>query len=199
VLELKKRQRGWIGSTEAVVLMTCVLCAAVICCAAFGAKAMGEWSDVAAAIGSLNQSYSLTGVQSGHPLDPVHPTPVAAWAGSSYTDLVDYCDTGGCGIQVCVTPTREDPPGGPVACPDISQLTADCLPGGNLSAQVLFVDSSHSGGTVTITVDGAPHILTIVGNQATFFQSGAAGGSHTILVTDPSGCGLQQDPFCPEQ
>jgi hypothetical protein len=102
-----KKQGGWIVSTELVVLMTCCLCAAVICCAAFGAKAVGEWSDVGAAIGSLNQSFSLTGVQVGHPLDPVHPTPIAVWAGSSFVDTVDFCDVGGCGVQVCIPPTPE--------------------------------------------------------------------------------------------
>ena len=42
-----------------------------------------------------------------HVGDPVHPTPVAVWAGSSFVDTVDYCDVGGCGVQVCIPPTPE--------------------------------------------------------------------------------------------
>lgn len=202
LLKHDKQQGGWIGSTELIVLMTCALCAVVICCAAFGSKAMGEWSDAGAAIGSLNQSYSLTGLEVGHPIDPVHPTPVALWSGSSYVDTVDYCDVGGCGIQVCVAPAPESkPPVPPISCREIEKLKANCLPGGNLTAQVVLVDTSHSGETVTITLDGTPHVLTIVDDEANFFQAGTPGGPHKINLADPSGC-VDVDPqfvFCPQQ
>jgi len=108
----KKKQGGWIVSTELIVLMTCCMCAVIIACASFGAKLVGEWGDIGSAVGSLNQSYSTSGMAVYHANDPVHNAnnPVARWAGSTYTDFQDFCDTGNtCGVVMCIPPTPEPP------------------------------------------------------------------------------------------
>lgn len=104
------RQSGWLVTTEAIFLMTCCLCAVVVVGVVLGAKLMGESADIASAIGSLNQSYAISGLQVGHPTSLVHPTPLANWTGSSFLDEQDFCDTGDdCGLQLCVPPVAPDP------------------------------------------------------------------------------------------
>jgi len=105
----KKRQGGFVVGTELIFLLSCVLCVAVIAWGSFGAKVVAEWGDIGAAVGSLNQSYTLTGMQVFHPNHHAN-TPVASWSGSSYTDSQDFCDQGcNCGIEICVPPTAEVP------------------------------------------------------------------------------------------
>ena len=63
------RQSGFVLSLELVVLGTLVLCAVVIGGSSFGAKLIGEFSDLGTSVGTLNQSYTMTGMAVGHPGD----------------------------------------------------------------------------------------------------------------------------------
>ncbi len=103
----KKQQGGFVVGTELIFLLTCIMCVAVIAWGSFGVKFVAEAGDIGAAIGSLNQSFTLTGMQVFH-ANHHGNTPVASWAGSSYTDYADFCDQGcACGIEICVAPVNE--------------------------------------------------------------------------------------------
>jgi hypothetical protein len=103
-----KKQGGFIVSLELVFIATCILCVVIIAWASLGSKLVAEFGDLGAAVGSLNQSYTITGMAVGHPNDPNHPTDVATWAGSTYHDDVDFCDEGGtCGVRFCIPPRAE--------------------------------------------------------------------------------------------
>ncbi len=108
----KKEQGGFVVGTELIFLLSCVLCVAVIAWGSFGAKVVGEWADLGGAIGSLNQSFTLTGMQVFHPNHHANE-PVATFAGSSYTDFQDFCDQRcNCGVVICV--------------PFVGELSKDC-------------------------------------------------------------------------
>ena len=90
--------------------------------------------------------------------------------------------------------------GGGIPCSDIQNFQTRCISpgaGNRLQARVLFSDMSHDGDTVTMTVDGADHVVTIDGRAARLNIFGAASGPHTIELTDPSGCAPAQNPVCP--
>ena len=109
----KRNQSGVVYSLELLFWSTCVLCMAVIIWGAAGAKIVAEWSDVASAVGSLDQSYSVSGMAVYHVNDPVHNAnnPIASWAGSSFTDNTDFCDEGcDCGVVMCIPPDGETDP-----------------------------------------------------------------------------------------
>jgi hypothetical protein len=107
----KRRDSGFVVSLELVFIATCMLCVVLVAWASFGTKIVAEFGDIGAAVGSLNQSYTITGVAIFHPNDPNHPTDVATWTGSSFHDAPDFCDEGGaCGVRFCVPPEPEAPP-----------------------------------------------------------------------------------------
>lgn len=108
LLKRRSRQGGFVVSTELLFLTTCMLCVAVISWGSVGSKIVAEWSDYASAIGSLDQSYNLSGMAVFHANDPVHNAnnPLARWAGSSFTDNQDFCDQGcRCGVVMCIPAT----------------------------------------------------------------------------------------------
>lgn len=101
----KKQEDGFVVSVELLFLITSVLCVSVIAWGSVGAKIVAEWSDVGSAVGSLDQSYSVSGMAVFHANDPVHNAnnPIAAWAGSSFRDNTDFCDEGcDCGVHMCI-------------------------------------------------------------------------------------------------
>jgi hypothetical protein len=102
----RKKQGGFVLSVELCILIGMAFCMTVICATLVGTKVLGEYGDIGGAIGSLNQSYTITGIAVGHP-NSTHPTNLVSWAGSSYQDTVDFCDAEGCGLQVCLPPTPE--------------------------------------------------------------------------------------------
>ncbi len=107
----KKDQGGFVVGTELIFLLSCMLCVCVIAWGSFGAKVVGEWGDLGSAVGSLNQSFSLTGMAVFHPNHAHNANnPVASWAGSSFTDSQDFCDQGcDCGVVICLAPVAEVP------------------------------------------------------------------------------------------
>lgn len=107
-----KGQAGFIQSLELVFLATIVLGVVVIGWTSFGAKLVGEMGDLGAAVGNLNQSYTVSGMAVGHPGDPRHPENIATTSGSSNVDFQDFCDNDpncACGVQFCIPPTPEVP------------------------------------------------------------------------------------------
>ncbi len=104
----KKKQGGFIISLEAIFCCTCLMCCLVIGWGSIGSKALAEVSDIGSAIGSLDQSYSMSGMAVYHVNDPVHNAnnPIASWAGSSFSDNTDFCDEGcDCGVVMCIAAT----------------------------------------------------------------------------------------------
>ncbi len=101
------RQAGFVVGTELMFLG--VIC--IVGCISFTSymgKIIAEWSDIASAIGSLDQTYSTSGMQVFHANDPVHDAnnPIASWAGSSFSDNTDFCDEGcDCGVVMCLPAT----------------------------------------------------------------------------------------------
>lgn len=101
----QKKQSGFVVGTELCIHLTCMLCLIIICWGAFGPKAVAEWSDIGSAIGSLDQSYTMSGMAVYHVNDPVHDAnnPIATWAGSTFSDNDDFCDEGcDCGVVMCI-------------------------------------------------------------------------------------------------
>ena len=90
----KQRQAGFAVGLEAIFLLTCILCVSIVTWGAVGPKITDEWVDIASTIGSLDQSYSVTGMAVFHPNDPVHnmANPIASWAGSQFSDNEDFCE-----------------------------------------------------------------------------------------------------------
>ena len=81
--------------------------------------------------------------------------------------------------------------GGGIPCEDIASFQARCKPtrsGPRLLVRVTLADTSHSGEQVTISVDGAPNVVTISGKSAQLSINNAAAGEHTVELTDPAGC-----------
>ncbi len=61
--------------------------------------------------------------------------------------------------------------------------------GPRLQVRVTLTDTSHAGESVTISVDGAPIVLTISGANAQLStQETTTAGEHTVELTDPAGC-----------
>jgi hypothetical protein len=105
-----RKEGGFIVSLELVFIATCLLCIVIIGWASLGSKLIAEFGDLGSAVGSLNQSFSTTGMAVGHPNDPNHPTDVATWAGSVFVDTADFCDQNPtCGVRFCIPPTPEAP------------------------------------------------------------------------------------------
>jgi hypothetical protein len=110
---MKLLQRLWadetafVVTTELVLVATILVIGTVVGLATVRDAVVAELADVAAAIGSINQSYSWSGI-SGHSglagfgaapaaralFFPVIPQSSAATAGSQFQDSTDFCDGG---------------------------------------------------------------------------------------------------------
>lgn len=100
--------------------------------------------------------------------------------GANFGTPVDNAALQAALVSVCSGVTE------PVGCDDVLRLTTRCR-NGRIRANVVMTDSSHSGATVTIEVDGVPHELTIAGSRATY-SAAASAGSHTVELVVPDGC-----------
>jgi hypothetical protein len=81
--------------------------------------------------------------------------------------------------------------GGGIPCGDLVSFQARCQSDGTrrrIQARLTLTDASHSGEQVTITVDGNPNSVTIIGNRAQLQINNPAVGQHTVELTDPAGC-----------
>jgi len=82
--------------------------------------------------------------------------------------------------------------GGGIPCEDLISFQARCKTNGGgahrLQARLTLTDTSHDGEQVTMTVDGETIPVTIEGQRAQLSINNADPGSHTLELTDPSGC-----------
>lgn len=83
LLRLWQDDAGFVVSTELVLVATILVLGMIVGLTEVRNAVVQELGDVAQAIGAINQSYSFSGV-TGH---------TSSTTGSSYTDLLDFCDT----------------------------------------------------------------------------------------------------------
>ena len=110
-------EAGFIVSAELVLVATIVVIGMIVGLAVLRNQVVQELCDVGESIGSVSQSWALSGVSK----------PCVAWTdGSGYRDLIDFCQHRQCpgqepgGISVCGLPARDwdghdlppDPPKG---------------------------------------------------------------------------------------
>jgi hypothetical protein len=98
VSRLWSEDAGFIISTEAIIILTMLICAAVVGWQAVRIAVLTELADIAEAIAALDQSYSFAGF-TGH---------AATCSGSIFTDERDFCDDADCvgeagGLGRCIT------------------------------------------------------------------------------------------------
>lgn len=74
-----------------------------------------------------------------------------------------------------------------VTCEDIEAAQAQCFAQGRIGFRAHLVDDSHSGDTITISLDGVSFVLSIVGRRVKFRYQGES-GIHIIRLLDPPGC-----------
>jgi len=79
-----RNQRGFIVSTELMLIATILVIGLVVGLQAVRVSVVTELADVGAAIGAVTQTYSYSGATGHH----------ASVNGSSYTDALDTCDDG---------------------------------------------------------------------------------------------------------
>ena len=106
-----KGQGGFLLAIQLVVLATLMVCALVVGGSALSSKLVGELGDVGSAVGSLNQSFTTSGMAVGHPGDARHPQDVATCSGSTFTDTQDFCDNDpncSCGVRFCIPAPGEN-------------------------------------------------------------------------------------------
>ena len=77
---------GFVISTEAIVILTMIICATVVGWQAVREAVVSELADIGAAIAAIDQSYSYAGFE-GHS---------AACHGSFFDDGPDFCDDTDC-------------------------------------------------------------------------------------------------------
>ena len=89
VRRLWSEDAGFIISTEAIIILTMLICAAVVGWQSIREAVVSELADIGDAIAALDQSFSFSGF-TGHS---------ASCSGSIFTDNRDFCDNSTC-IQV---------------------------------------------------------------------------------------------------
>ena len=108
-----------------------------------------------------------------------------------------YATTGSFDFSTRICSFDLDAGGGGIPCGDIKKYNRRCGAAGAIGVRVRMVDESHSGETVTIAVDGVPHVRTIFGTTAGYAEPNAGAGQHTIELLDPPGCFNPTIVTCP--
>lgn len=92
---LWKEEDGAIVSSEIVVVTVLLVLGMIVGLQSVREAVVTELADFAAAIGSINQSYSFAGITGHH----------SSTAGSAFADSLDSCDSPGAsgGASQCVT------------------------------------------------------------------------------------------------
>ncbi|MCA9079948.1 MAG: hypothetical protein KDA58_05285 [Planctomycetaceae bacterium] len=103
--QLLNDEAGFIVSAELVLVATILVIGLIVGLSEVQHAINGELNDVADAIGSLNQSYSVSGF-SKNDATATH----AFTRGSAFADVVDDCDNNQCDIT-CDAPVNEGPKG----------------------------------------------------------------------------------------
>ena len=86
VQRLWSEDAGFIISTEAIIILTMLICAAVVGWQSIREAVVAELADIGDAIAALDQSYSFAGF-TGHS---------ASCSGSFFSDNRDFCDDDDC-------------------------------------------------------------------------------------------------------
>jgi len=95
-------EQGAVLSAELILVMTLLFCATAVGISTLRNALVTELADVAAAIGNLNQSYTVGGITGHH----------SACSAQAFDDNIDSCDTAGnCAqtgsnsqcVQICTT------------------------------------------------------------------------------------------------
>ena len=140
--------------------------------------------------GSQTASANRWGDYSRMSVDPSDDT--AFWYTQEY-----YATTGSFDFSTRVCSFDLETGGGGIPCEDIQKYNRRCGAAGAIGVRVRMVDESHSGETVTIAVDGVPHVRTIFGTTAGYAEPNAGAGQHTIELLDPPGCFNPTIVTCP--
>ncbi|MCL6503828.1 MAG: hypothetical protein K6T86_14185 [Pirellulales bacterium] len=100
---LWKEEDGAIVSSEIVVVTVLLVLGMIVGLQSVREAVVTELADFAAAVGSINQSYSFAGITGHH----------SSTAGSAFADFADSCDAAGIGggASQCVTVCTIDPAG----------------------------------------------------------------------------------------
>ncbi len=109
-------------------------------------------------------------------------------------------NTGAIDMSVTKWASRIGGGGGGIPCADLVSFRARCKAtsrGHTLQAQLTLTNANHAGESVTVTVDGAPFVLTINGSKAQLSTPETTTGPHTIELVDPAGCFPPQVVNCP--
>lgn len=93
------KQRGFIMTTELVLLTTTMVIGMVVGLVTMRDAATSEMEDVAEAIGSLNQSYAFDGI--------INAENTAEVTGSAFNDAVDAAAGDGSGFTFVAPPATE--------------------------------------------------------------------------------------------
>jgi hypothetical protein len=105
--KLFKDEAGFVVSAELAVILTLVVCAAVVGAVSIRDAIVTELHDVSEAVGALNQSYNYLGITSDANIANVAHPDHATCSGSGYNDDTDLCDCKGVSFQqVC---GKDDP------------------------------------------------------------------------------------------
>lgn len=83
----------------------------------------------------------------------------------------------------------------PPTCGDVIKLKASCT-AGKLVATLLLADDTHSGQTVTMTVDGTAFDVPIAANKAKLVRKNQSIGSHVVQLTEPASCNISKTVSC---
>jgi hypothetical protein len=86
VKRLWTEDAGFVISTEAIIILTMLICAAIVGWQSIREAVVAELADIGDAIAALDQSYSFSGF-TGHS---------ASCSGSFFADNRDFCDDGDC-------------------------------------------------------------------------------------------------------
>ena len=104
IRNLLNDEAGFLVSAELVLIFTLVFCAVAVGISVVRDSLVQEMGDVAEAIGALNQSYSVRGLQAAmETANDFHAT----CAGSGFVDEADDCDCKG--ITLTGTVGKADP------------------------------------------------------------------------------------------
>ncbi len=82
--------------------------------------------------------------------------------------------------------------GDDIGCADVDRMFARCNAAGNIQVLVRMTDASHSGDSVTATVDGNPVNLPLnfLGGQIGFGLVPGSSGTHVVSLSEPAGCSI---------
>ena len=113
LFKLWQDQDGFVVSTELILIATILVIGMIVGLATVRNAVVQELGDVAMAVGSINQSYSYTGV-TGREIEPENDSSFTA--GSMFADMTDFCDGDGedeagqppAGISVTEDPVSEE-------------------------------------------------------------------------------------------